>query len=106
LTYIVQPGDTLWSIAARFGVSAQAIASANQMFNPNVLVVGRQLYIPVSPSQGTLPGGTPAPGGGNLEGRVADLEKNLSQVTAIIDHHRQRMTALEKRVTTLERKLQ
>jgi LysM repeat protein len=106
LTYIIQSGDTLWSIAAKFGVSAQAIASANQMFNPNVLVVGRQLYIPIPPSQGTPPVGLPAPGGGNLENRVANLERDLSQVTAIIDHHRQRMAALEKRVTALERKLQ
>jgi spore germination protein YaaH len=31
LTYVVQLGDNLWSIAAHFGVSVQAIAAANQL---------------------------------------------------------------------------
>jgi hypothetical protein len=77
------------------------------MFNPDVLVIGRRLFIPASPSQGypTPPAvGMPVPVGGDLETRVANLERDLSQVTAIIDHHRQQMAALERRVTALERK--
>ncbi len=43
--YVVQYGDTLESIAARYGVSAQAIMQANGMYSPN-MYVGRQVYMP------------------------------------------------------------
>jgi peptidoglycan endopeptidase LytF len=46
-TYIVQPGDMLNDIAARFGVSVQEILAANpQITNPNRLTVGEELRIP------------------------------------------------------------
>lgn len=44
--YIVQPGDTLSNIAARFGVTVQAIVEANELANPDVLDVGDELRIP------------------------------------------------------------
>lgn len=44
--YIVQPGDTLSSIAARFNVSINDLMAANGMTNPNLLAVGQQLVIP------------------------------------------------------------
>jgi murein DD-endopeptidase MepM/ murein hydrolase activator NlpD len=44
--YIVQSGDTLNVIAARFGVDPQDLIDANQITNPNALVVGTQLVIP------------------------------------------------------------
>ncbi len=44
--YIVQPGDTLSNIAARFGVTIQAIVEANNLANPDVLDVGDELVIP------------------------------------------------------------
>jgi LysM repeat protein len=45
--YIVRWGDTLWSIARRFGTTAWAIALANNLRNPNLIYVGQQLIIPV-----------------------------------------------------------
>lgn len=54
-TYVVQRGDTLFQIALRFGVSVQAIMSANGLTNANLIFVGQRLTIP-----GTS-GGTPAP---------------------------------------------
>jgi peptidoglycan DL-endopeptidase LytE len=45
-TYTVRAGDTLSSIAARFGVSVSALASANHISNPNLIYVGRSLVIP------------------------------------------------------------
>jgi hypothetical protein len=45
-TYIVHPGDTVYCLARRFGVSPQAIASANGLSNPNVIWVGQVLVIP------------------------------------------------------------
>jgi LysM repeat protein len=44
--YTVRPGDTLYSIAWRFGTSVWAIASANGIANPNVIYVGQVLRIP------------------------------------------------------------
>jgi murein DD-endopeptidase MepM/ murein hydrolase activator NlpD len=43
--YIVQDGDTLWSIASRFNVSLDALMAANGLTNTN-LQVGQQLVIP------------------------------------------------------------
>jgi LysM repeat protein len=45
--YIVRPGDTLCSIARRFGTTAWAIALANNLQNPNLIYIGQQLIIPV-----------------------------------------------------------
>ncbi len=44
--YVVQPDDTLYSIAARFNVSINALMAANNITNPNLLGVGQQLVIP------------------------------------------------------------
>jgi murein DD-endopeptidase MepM/ murein hydrolase activator NlpD len=44
--YIVQPGDTLNTIALRFGVSAEEIQSANGITDPNALNISQQLIIP------------------------------------------------------------
>lgn len=44
--YIVQPGDTLSSIADRFGVSVDDLMAANGITNPNLLSAGQQLVIP------------------------------------------------------------
>ena len=43
--YVVQPGDTLFSLARRFGTSVQAIMAANGLANFNIRV-GQQLTIP------------------------------------------------------------
>jgi LysM repeat protein len=44
--YRVQRGDTLYSIACRFGRTVWAIASANGITNPNVIYAGQVLRIP------------------------------------------------------------
>jgi LysM repeat protein len=51
-TYVVKPGDSLSKIAVQFGVSVQAIAAANGLANPNLIVVGQTLIIP---APGTVP---------------------------------------------------
>lgn len=45
--YIVQPGDTLWTIAQAYGTTVQNIVEANQIPEPNRLVVGQALVIPI-----------------------------------------------------------
>ena len=44
-TYTVQAGDTLSSIAARFGTTFQSLASINGISNPNVIEVGQVLRL-------------------------------------------------------------
>jgi LysM repeat protein len=44
--YVVQAGDTLFSISRRFGVTVQAIMAANNLTSTNIHV-GQQLYIPL-----------------------------------------------------------
>jgi LysM repeat protein len=45
-TYVVAAGDTLSSIAARFGVTVQALMAANDIADPNALSIGQVLVIP------------------------------------------------------------
>jgi hypothetical protein len=44
--YTVAPGDTLGSIARRYGISVDALASINNLENRNSLSVGQKLVIP------------------------------------------------------------
>lgn len=47
--YTVAPGDTVSGIAQRFGVTTETVMTANEIYNPNALSVGRELTIlPVS----------------------------------------------------------
>jgi LysM repeat protein len=45
-TYIVQAGDTLFSIAQRYGITVEALARANNITNINRLDIGMVLTIP------------------------------------------------------------
>lgn len=51
-TYTVKPGDTLSQIAADYGVSVAALASANGITNPSLIYVGQRLAIPGGSSGG------------------------------------------------------
>lgn len=45
-TYLVQPGDTFWAIAERFGVDTEILLQNNpQIANPNLLTVGQEVRI-------------------------------------------------------------
>jgi len=44
--YIVQVGDALWSIAARFGVSLEELQQANNITDPSQVGIGARLLIP------------------------------------------------------------
>ncbi len=44
--YIVQPGDNLWGISQRFGVSIDALTTQNGITDPNQLTIGMRLVIP------------------------------------------------------------
>lgn len=44
--HVVQRGETLFSIAVRYGTTTQAVANANGLSNPNYIYAGQRLRIP------------------------------------------------------------
>jgi murein DD-endopeptidase MepM/ murein hydrolase activator NlpD len=46
--YVVQPGDTLASIALRYGLATADLAKANGLINPNLIYVGQPIVIPAA----------------------------------------------------------
>jgi LysM repeat protein len=46
--YVVQPGDNLFRIALKFGLTTDAVARANNIFNPDAIYAGQVLCIPGS----------------------------------------------------------
>jgi LysM repeat protein len=55
MDYVIQPGDTLTAIGARFGVTVEAIVGVNPILvNPNAIYPGQIIRIP-------LPGQAPVP---------------------------------------------
>ncbi len=53
--YTVRWGDTLYSIAARYGVSVNALMQANNLRDPNFIYIGQRLVISGSAAPATLP---------------------------------------------------
>lgn len=58
VTHVVQPGETLFRIALRYGTTVEAIVRANNLINPDFIVPGQRLVIP----RAGAPAGTPAGG--------------------------------------------
>jgi LysM repeat protein len=74
--YTVQPGDTLFSIATRFGTTVQNLLALNpQIVNPNLIFPGQQIRVtgvPVAPT----PTPTPTPPPDNDNGNNNDNNNN------------------------------
>ena len=46
-TYVVQPGDSLWRIATRYGISLEALMAANHITSDKVILqIGQVLAVP------------------------------------------------------------
>ena len=54
-TYTVAYGDTLSSIASRFGLATMDLARVNQIVNPNLIRIGQVLNIPASGNPTLVP---------------------------------------------------
>ena len=67
--YTVKAGDNLATIASRYGTSPSAIAKANGIANPNVVVIGKVLQIP---------GATPTGSTANLPTRLQSSPNRLA----------------------------
>ena len=56
ITYIIQPGDTLFSIAQQFGVNFNELVAANpQIADPNIIFPGQFITIPAGPTTPPIP---------------------------------------------------
>ncbi|HEX3032271.1 MAG TPA: LysM domain-containing protein, partial [Bacillota bacterium] len=44
--YSVQPGDTIFNLARRWGLTMQSLIAANNLADPSVIVQGQQLAVP------------------------------------------------------------
>lgn len=62
-TYVVQRGDTLFSIAGKHGVTPEALTAANHLATPDSLLIGQRLIIPAraATAQPTVVGQPGAP---------------------------------------------
>lgn len=47
-TYIVKPGDVLWKIAKKFGVSWKILSDYNNLKNPHLIFPGQKILIPTN----------------------------------------------------------
>jgi len=46
-TYTVQPGDTLWAIAGRYGIPLESLIQANPWIDPEEIFPGQIITIPI-----------------------------------------------------------
>lgn len=67
-TYTVVAGDTLLTIATRFGTTPEAIAQLNSLADPNALTLGQKLQIPGSGAAAQTGGTGGAAGSGQASG--------------------------------------
>jgi LysM repeat protein len=70
--HIVQPGETLGTIAAKYGISYQQLARHNGISNPNLVRVGQRVRIPSSNS--TAPAPAPRPSTAPLPEKVTPVQ--------------------------------
>ncbi len=78
--YTVAAGDTLSSIAARFGTTYEALASANRIANPNLIYVGQVLVI--GSGSGSISAGPTVSGSAGRGTYTVGVGDTLSSIAA------------------------
>ncbi|SHF43127.1 BsuPI-related putative proteinase inhibitor [Desulforamulus putei] len=74
--YIVQPGDTLSGIAARFNTTVEELQRLNNIANPNLIFVGQQITVPDT----VAPSPTPTPSPEETSGETEQVTRQYSSI--------------------------
>jgi LysM repeat protein len=76
--HVISAGETLAAIAARYGVTVQALAEANAISNPSRIVTGQRLTIPGANAAPIA--GAPAPAASTASEYVVKSGDSLAQI--------------------------
>ena len=79
--YLVQKGDSFFTIGKKFNVSSKAIQDANPTINPNRMQIGQKLVIP-PPTASAAPGGAAAATPTGEQIYVVKAGDNLTKIAA------------------------
>lgn len=79
MNYTIQSGDTLSTLARRFGTTVQAIAQANGITDPNRIRAGQTLQLPEAPGTNASPGPAQPSGGQTYTVRSGDTLGSIAQ---------------------------
>ncbi|HEX3723337.1 MAG TPA: LysM peptidoglycan-binding domain-containing protein [Nitrolancea sp.] len=82
--HVVVAGDTLYSIAEQYGMTVDALAQANNLANPNLLVVGTQLKVPAVSATSTQSATIPA-GADNVTLHLVSAGETLGSIASYYD---------------------
>ncbi|XP_057773150.1 lysM domain receptor-like kinase 3 [Salvia miltiorrhiza] len=87
MSYVMQEGDSVESLASRFGVSMDSIESVNEIANPDNVTVGALYYIPLNSVPGEpypvknettpTPAPAPAPSIGSIVGDQVNKKSHV-----------------------------
>lgn len=69
--HVVDTGETLHEIASAYGATASAIAEANSLANPNLILPGQEVLIPTTRKK--------SPGGGSTSSGDGEIESSSSR---------------------------
>ena len=95
MNYVVQRGDTIFSIATRFNLPAATILAANRITDPRQIYPGLTLFIPIP--RPPVPGPGPGPGQGQLRERIERLEAEVIRLNTEVNQLERRVRRLEGR---------
>jgi LysM repeat protein len=76
-SHVVQPGESLWSIASQDGISPAALAAANGLAG-RPLLAGSTIHIPPQGLAGSSAATTASPGGGSYSVRPGDTLSTIA----------------------------
>ena len=85
IDYVIQKGDSLGGIAARFGVKTSSLVSLNGIVRPDLIKVGQKIKIPLGQARKPTPSSPPLLSSSTL--KSLNSVRNSSRWKRIVIHH-------------------